>query len=237
MNNKRLLAILAAMIGAILAGTLALPAGAQDPVVSAAATIQAATDQARAAMATRAAVEVEATSQALDDLASQRAAAATSTAQAQSAAATVTAGAYQTTATGAAVQAGATATSQAQDAAATSTAYSLAYQQSKEQADLGRNLLYLAAALALGGCAYVVMTWARAAARRLDPSPAGRAFDPGPVRWEPAGAGGVVVDVTPSNLPALPGPSVRMPDQVRIVNDPDLSAKIEKWFYGGSDAN
>ncbi|MBN1887111.1 MAG: hypothetical protein JW850_03945 [Thermoflexales bacterium] len=249
MNTKRTAGALAILALVTLGGALVVPAGAQGgPVGGALATLAAATAAAdqwqqaqRQAQATRtaasyratvsaaatsAALQAQATQAALDDLARQRAGAATATA-----------GAYQATATAAVVQAGATSTAQAQDARATAAAYSLAYQQSKEQAALGRKLLYLAAGLALAGCAYVVMTWALATARRLDPRPAGRAFDPGPVRWEPAGAGGVVVDVTPSNLPALPGPSVRMPGQVRIVNDPDLSAKIEKWFYGGGDGS
>lgn len=232
------------VVGIILA---AVPARAQSPVGGALATLAAATARAdqlqqahRAAeatrqaesyqatvqaAATRTAVEAQCTRWAVDATATWQTMDVHATQAAMDAAARQRAADAMATAQANSMLVAATSTAQAQDAQATATVYALVYQQSRDQADLGRILLYIAAALALGGLAWVILALARAAARRVSKSPA---------TWTP-GAGGVVVDVTP--VPALSGPTVRMPDGVRIVNDPNISARIEEWFYGGEHGN
>ncbi len=184
---------------------------------AAAATRQAADMQARQAQAQatsqaailQATLSAQATRSAIEATATQEAMNAAATAQAQSAQATAQA-------------IHAAATSQALDAQATRAVYEIAIAQSQDQARLGQAMLYLAAALALGGVAYVVIVWARAAARKVVQPASGQAA---------AMVGDVVIDVTPAPLPALPMSATRM-SRVKIINDPRVVAAAVRWFDG-----
>jgi len=229
--TKRTLGLCAVLAWVGVVAFVAGPVRAQGPVGGALATLAAATAQADQwqrvqrqaqatrqaelvqatvnAGATRQAMEIEATRQALDDLARQHGA----TATAEAVAIGVTRQAVS------AAQA-AQATLDSQRVTATAAGYELAYQQSREQADLGRSLLYLAAAMALIGTGWVILAWVRRLAGGGKPVAQGQA----PVCL------GDVIDITPVGLPLLPAGQAEMPG-VRIVNDPRIIEAIGEWFH------
>lgn len=220
--------VVAALIaaGIIALVSLVSTVGAQSPVGGALATLAAATAQAdqwqanqRAAQATRAAISFAATQSA----AATRQAIelqATQSAQAEldrQRAATATAENISIAATRQAIDAAqaAQATRQAVDLEATQAAYDVQLAEIKRRSDFGTCLLYLAGILAIGGCAFVIWTGARAITSK-------KAQPASPI------AGGVIIDVTPFELPALPKPHSRMGSGFAVIDDREFLARLRE---------
>ncbi len=227
------LSVVAALIaaGIVALASLVSAVGAQSPVGGALATLAAATAQAdqwqanqRAVQATRAAVafqttqsaaatrqafEVQATQSAQAELDRQRAA--TATAESINAAATRQAiDAAQS----------AQATRQAVDLEATQAAYDVQLVEIKRRSDFGTWLLYLAGILAIGGCAFVV--W-----RLVSPIGA-HTITPDTTKPVTPVADGIIIDVIPLELPALPKPNSRMGGGFAVIDDREFLARLRE---------
>jgi hypothetical protein len=217
----------------LIVAALVTPVAAQDPVVNAAATIQAATIQAQqrqqAATATRQAQIIVATRQAQDVMATQSAQVVIATQSAQAEidnqrAIAATSAAQSQAATRQALDADAT--RQALDADATRAAYNVKLSEMQRRSDFGTWILYLAGILALVAIGLFLFFWVRSAARRVTMA--------APTHSAPAAAtpseGEIVIDVTPFPQPALPGPVNRMAGSVGVIDNPQVVKAFKEYL-------
>lgn len=223
LKTRGWLPVCCCLLLALAAGASA-PAHAQDPVGGALATLAAATSQAQARQwqaaqqATRQAQSLAATSQAQQTQAqaTRQAIDAQATRQAIEAEATQAslAADLNATATAHAHTQSAQATRAALDAQATVAAYNVALETSRRQAEVGIALLWIAAALAIAGTGYMIITWAK---RNSKPAPQ---------------ASTVVIDVAPVAL--FPAPKNAL--QVQVINDTTMNDAIRRWWDAQSDS-
>jgi hypothetical protein len=110
------------------------------------------------------------------------------------------------------------ATSEALNAWATRAAYEVMVEETKRRSDFGTWLLYLAGGLALIGTGYVILAWARRAARA-----------PTPIQAEVIFGASTVVDVEPVSLPLLPSGPMHAPP-VRKIDDLRMAQAMQRWW-------
>lgn len=256
MNRPRALVLFGSVALGILCAALALatsPASAQDPVGGALATLAAATAEAQARRAAQ-----QATAAAINARAAEAAANAQATARAQSAQATqgalddlnrqrsaaATAQALNMAATASAQQAAATL--QAGDVAAQATAQAVAlerdtqlartYATRQERFTFGLLLVEIAGGLGAFWILFQVVKTLTAWAVRMRPRPLAEGAPVGFVTSPtPAQSARVVIDQEQ-------GQPARMPETVRVVDDPRMIEALDNWAaqydaQGGNSGN